>query len=80
MFTVFRGNLDSTHRPDLPHGLSLLAALGRLPELEAVALRIDGPGEAAVLGLLDAFVDLDAGGAQLLEQGIEIANAIVAIA
>ena len=33
---------------------------GRLPELEAVSLRIDGPAEAAELLLLDLVVDLGA--------------------
>jgi len=33
--------------------------LDRLPELEAVALRIDCPLEAAELDLLEPLVDLD---------------------
>ena len=50
---------------------------GRLPELEAVSLRVDGPAEAAELVLLDLVVDLGAGGAELGEHGVEIAHAVV---
>jgi hypothetical protein len=45
-----------------------------LPELEAVALRIHGPAEAAELHLLDVVIDLDTGVAQLREHGVEVTH------
>src|SRR5947208_1468779 len=49
----------------------------RLPELDPVALRIERPAEAAVLGIVDLLVDGDAGAAELREHGVEIADAVV---
>src|SRR4029077_20489963 len=53
-----------------------LGPSGRLRELEAVALRIRAPAEAAVL-VLAGPLDLDARGAQLSQHRVEIADAVV---
>ena len=47
--------------------------LARLPELEAIALRVDRPAEAAdAVQVLDLLVDLDAGVAKLGEHRVEV--------
>src|SRR5918994_168807 len=63
---VLRGGLFlSWHGPRL--------ACGRFPELEAVALGIDCPPEAAEVVLLDPPVDLDTSRTQLGEYCVEVA-------
>ena len=49
----------------------------RLPELEAVAFGVGGPAEAAVVVVFDLVVDAGAGGAELGEHGVEVADAVV---
>src|SRR6188768_2377024 len=50
---------------------------GRLPELESVPFRIRGPGEAAVLRVLDPLVHLNARCAELGEHRVQVAHAVV---
>jgi len=68
------------HAARLRRAPALDQALGgrdRLPELEAVSLRIGGPAEAAEFLLRDLLVDLDTGVAQLSEHRIEVVDAEV---
>src|SRR4029078_118644 len=53
---------------------SALWHLARLPQLEAVALRVNGMPETAVAGLGHLVVDGGAGRPQLLEHGVEIVD------
>src|SRR5262245_46326112 len=48
----------------------------RLPELEAVAFRVGGPAEAAVVVFLDPLLHGGPGGAKLGQHRIQIAHAV----
>src|SRR5258705_9123249 len=72
-----------------PHGRSLrscrrrrelvspLVAGRRLPQLDAMALRIGDPGEAPVLVLVALVGDLDALGPKRYKQRVEVVDAVV---
>src|SRR4051795_1293100 len=53
---------------------SAFRELARLPQLEAVALRVNGVPEAAIAGLGNLIVDCGAGGPQLLEHGVKVVD------
>src|SRR5215469_10360551 len=56
----------------------LSTSLCRLPELDAVPFRVPDPAEAAVVAVVLAFgIDADAGGGELVEQGVEVIDAKV---
>src|SRR5262249_14382266 len=48
-----------------------------LPELDRVALGVVDPGEAAVAGSFFGALDLDAVGFQLLQEDVEVVDAVV---
>lgn len=51
------------------HGVQLIPR-GRLPEFDAIALRVDDPAEAAVFEFFDTIVDLHALLPQLSEESV----------